>query len=118
MNHCMMLHNRRDIPRLVPDGKGGQREDFRMRPSTPTPDKHWSGMVLARLGGPSGHVQICGSEIAGGGPEIWISRHLKDVNEEGFVWLMRFIESEDIAISSVRDECRKCEGHPACVSVT
>jgi len=117
MEKCMMLHNRRNHPKLVPDGKGGQKEDFRMRPGTPTPDKHWSSMVLARLGGPSKQVQVCGSETAGDGPEIWISRHLKDVNEEGFVWLMKFIESEDIAISSIGEECRKCAGHPACVSV-
>ena len=117
MKKCMMLHNRRNHPKLVPDGKGGQREDFRMRPGTPTPDKHWTSMVLGRFGGNSPHVQVCGSEIPGGGPEIWISRHLKDHDEEGFVWLMRFIESEDLVVSHLDDECRKCEGHTACVAL-
>jgi len=117
MNKCLMLHNRRNRPRLVPDGEGGLREDYRMRPSMPTPDRHWTSMVLGRCGGYSPHVQVCGSEIPGGGPELWISRHLKDDDEESFVWLMKFIESEDIAVSCLQRECRKCEGHSACVAL-
>lgn len=87
-----------------------------MRPSTPTPDSHWTSMVLERFGGSSPHVQVCGSERLGGGPELWISRHLKDHDEEGFVWLMHFIESEDIAFSYFEDQCAQCDGHSACVA--
>ena len=117
MNKCMMLHNRRTKPRLVPDGEGGVDVDYRMRPSSPSPDKHWTSMVLGRFGDNSPHIQVCGSRIPGGGPELWISRHLKDHDEEGFVWLMNFIESEDIAFSYVADECSQCEGHSACVAL-
>jgi len=117
MNKCMMLHNRRNHPRLVPDGEGGLKEDYCLRPGTPTPDRHWTSMVLGRFGGSSPHIQVCGSEIPGGGPELWISRHLKDHDEEGFVWLMNFIESEDIEITYLEKECRNCEGHSTCVAI-
>lgn len=115
MNQCFMIHNYRTKPRLVPDGNGGVCEDTRMRPSTPTPDKHWTSMVLGRFGGASPYVQACGSLEDEGGPELWISRELKDHDLEGFEWLMRFVKSEDIAFSHIEDECRRCSGHPDCV---
>lgn len=117
MNKCMMFHNRRNSPKVVPDGHGGYGEDYRMRPGTPSPDKHWTSMVLGRFGGSSPHVQVCGSETPGGGPELWISRHMKDQDEEGFVWLMRFIKSEDLAFTALESECRQCAGHSACVAL-
>ena len=74
-------------------------------------------MVLARFGGSSTHIQVCGSETQGGGPELWISRHLKDHDEEGFVWLMNFIESEDLMVTHLVDQCRQCQGHRTCVAL-
>jgi hypothetical protein len=50
-------------------------------------------------------------------PEIWISQHLKDHDEQGFVWLMNFIESEDIMVTYLDEECRRCEGHTTCVAL-
>jgi hypothetical protein len=116
MHKCMMLHNYRTKPCLVPDGNGGLREDFRMRPSTVSPDRHWTQMVLGRFGGAFPYIQICGSEHDKGGPEIWISRQLKDMDEEGFVWLMNLIRSENIATTFFEDECERCSGHPSCVA--
>ena len=117
MNHCLMLQNRRKAPRMIPDGAGGFLEDYRVRPGTPTPDKHWTGMVLARFNGPSDHIQVCGSTTPGGGPELWISRKLKDENPEGFGWLMRFARSENLAFQTVQEECQKCDGSRSCIAL-
>jgi hypothetical protein len=94
MKHCMTIHSYKE--------DGGI-----MRPSTPTPDKHWTGM----LAGPyidAGYVQVCYPQDRQY-PSIELCSKFAKEDKEGFIRVAQFAKSNGLIIEVVRKECVKCE---------
>ncbi len=85
-----------------------------MRPRTPTPDKHWTGMLYGHYQQHSG-IQIAYPQdrVA---PEIHISKDFWRQCADGFGHIMGFIRSNGLTVSINRGECAVCSGRDTCVS--
>ena len=85
-----------------------------MRPKTPTPDKHWTGMIAGPyLDNPS--IQITYPQDRSG-PEIHICKNFWRECDYGFDHLMRFVKSNGLTVTIDRGQCGECEGRESCVS--
>ena len=99
MSNCLKLHNKRREPRVMGTGE----HDWRVRPSTPLPSKHWTYRLRAALGD-SDLLEIRG---AADGPELWVDCRYAQEDPDGFDQLMRFARSESVSFTAATD-CNGC----------
>ena len=98
---CIRIHSTR------PDGSV-------MRPKGDNPNEHWSHMLvgpyLAHGGVAVSHPQ---DEKY---PVVDITPEFQRTCQHGFLAIMRFIQSNQLAVTINRDKCAACSGAPGCVS--
>ena len=99
MIECVRVHNRK-------------KDGTKMRPATPTPDKHWAYMLMDHFE----KDQHIGLIYTHDGIEVHIDRMFFKEDEQGFDYLMKFIKDNDLTYSIDREQCRRCQGHPSCVA--
>ncbi len=90
----------------------GRVKGKKFRPGTPSPDMHWSGMLLSLLE-PKDNFAI---KWIDGELCVAITKDSFKEDEAKFIHINDFCRMHELDVHIDRNECEHCEGHDSCIS--
>ena len=90
----------------------GEVRGVTFRPGTPSPDMHWSGMLLDMV-----DLKDCFSiKWVDGKLCVTLTKDSWKEDETKFEHIMRFCKLHELDVEIDKSQCSTCEGHKSCLS--